>query len=326
MPELRTLRSGRGSRSHQSEGIAAEVAFLFPGQGSQQPGMGVELLQDSEVSELCDECGSAAGIDLPRLLTTADDDELRLTQNAQPALCFAGLALTLLLRRRGIQPVAAAGHSVGEYAALAAAGSLTAPQVIKAVVERGKAMAEAAPAGTSSMAAVLGLDAQAIEVALAGMNDAWPANYNTPTQTVIAGTTTGLEVATQRLQLAGAKRVIPLNVSAAFHTPLMAPAAERLRSALDRIEWRAPRIPVMANLTGRPHQGGDRIPHVMEMQLRSPVRWAACVASLVEMGCDSFLEVGPKRALTGMMRELAPGRTAVAVGTPALIQELAITA
>ena len=288
--------------------------------------MGVELLQDSEVSELCDECGSAAGIDLPRLLTTADDDELRLTQNAQPALCFAGLALTLLLRRRGIQPVAAAGHSVGEYAALAAAGSLTAPQVIKAVVERGKAMADAAPAGTSSMAAVLGLDAQAIEVALAGMNDAWPANYNTPTQTVIAGTTTGLEVATQRLQLAGAKRVIPLNVSAAFHTPLMAPAAERLRGALDRIEWRAPRIPVMANLTGRPHQGGDRIPHVMEMQLRSPVRWAACVASLVELGCDAFLEVGPKRALTGMMRELAPGRTAVAVGTPALIQELAITA
>ena len=288
--------------------------------------MGVELLQDSEVSELCDECASAAGIDLQRLLTTADDDELRLTQNAQPALCFAGLALTLLLRRRGIQPVAAAGHSVGEYAALAAAGSLTAAQVIKAVVERGKAMAEAAPAGTSSMAAVLGLDAQAIEVALAGMNDAWPANYNTPTQTVIAGTTTGLEVATQRLQLAGAKRVIPLNVSAAFHTPLMAPAAERLRDALDRIEWRAPRVPVMANLTGRPHQGGDRIPHAMEMQLRSPVRWAACVASLVELGCDTFLEVGPKRALTGMMRELAPGLTAVAVGTPAAVQELAVTA
>ena len=287
--------------------------------------MGAELLEDSEISKLCDECSSAAGVDLRRLLTTADDDELRLTQNAQPALCFAGLALTLLLRRRGIQPIAAAGHSVGEYAALACAGSITAPQVIKAVVERGKAMAEAAPAGTSSMAAVLGLDAQSIEVALAGMNDAWPANYNTPTQTVIAGTTTGLEVATHRLQLAGAKRVIPLNVSAAFHTPLMAPAAERLRAALDRIEWRSPRVPVMANLTGRPHQGGDRIPHVMEMQLRSPVRWAACMASLVELGCDTFLEVGPKRALTGMMRELAPGRTAVAVGTPAAVQELAIT-
>jgi [acyl-carrier-protein] S-malonyltransferase len=173
------------------------------------------------------------------------------------------------------------------------------------------------------MSAVLGLDSQAVEVALAGMNDAWPANYNTPTQTVIAGTTAGLEAATKRLQEAGAKRVIPLNVSAAFHTPLMAPAAERLRAALDRIEWRTPRLPVMANLTGRPHQGGDRIPHVMEMQLRSPVRWAACVQGLVDEGCDTFIEVGPKRSLTGMIKELAPGRTAVAVSTPAAISDLA---
>ena len=286
--------------------------------------MGSDLLQDEEISALCDRCATIADVDLRRLLTTADDDELRLTQNAQPALCFVGVALTLLVRRRGIEPYAAAGHSVGEYAALAAGGAIDPPHVIKAVVDRGKAMAEAAPAGTSSMSAVLGLDAQAVEVALAGMNDAWPANYNTPTQTVIAGTITGLEVATQRLQVAGAKRVIPLNVSAAFHTPLMAPAAERLRAALDRVEWRSPRVTVMANLTGRPHQGGDRIPHVMEMQLRSPVRWSACVGSLVELGCDTFLEVGPKRALTGMMRELAPGKTAVAVGGPTAVAELAI--
>jgi [acyl-carrier-protein] S-malonyltransferase len=286
--------------------------------------MGTELLQDEEVSALCDRCESFADVALRRLLTTADDDELRLTQNAQPALCFVGIALTTLLLRRGIEPASAAGHSVGEYAALAAAGAIDAPHVIKAVVERGRAMAQAAPAGTSSMSAVLGLDAQAVEVALAGMNDAWPANYNTPTQTVIAGTITGLEVATQRLQVAGAKRVIPLNVSAAFHTPLMAPAAEQLRAALDRVEWRAPRIPVMANLTGRQHQGGDRIPHVMEMQLRSPVRWSACVGSLAELGCDTFVEVGPKRALTGMMRELAPGRAASAVGTPQAVQELAV--
>ncbi len=304
----------------------ARVAFLFPGQGSQHAGMGAELLTDPEVAELCDRCSRDAGVDLRHLLIGADDDELKLTQNAQPALCFVGVALTMLLRRRGIEPAAAAGHSVGEYAALAAGGAVGAPQVIKAVVERGKAMAEAFPAGTSSMAAVLGLDAHAVEVALAGLNDAWPANYNTPTQTVVAGTTAGLEVATRRLQAAGAKRVIPLNVSAAFHTPLMAPAAERLRAALDRIEWRSPRVPVIANLTGRQHQGGDRIPHVMEMQLRSPVRWSACIASLVEMGCDTFLEVGPKRALTGMMRELAAGKTALAVGTPAAVQELSITA
>jgi [acyl-carrier-protein] S-malonyltransferase len=300
------------------------MAFLYPGQGSQQPGMGADLLTDPEVSDLCDKCASTADVDLRHLLTAAGDDELRLTQNAQPALCFVGLGLTLLLRRRGIEPAAAAGHSVGEYTALAISGAVGAPQVIKAVVERGKAMAEAAPAGTSSMAAVLGLDSPAVEVALAGMTDAWPANYNTPTQTVIAGTTAGLEAATKRLQAAGAKRVLPLNVSAAFHTPLMAPAAERLRAALDRIEWRAPRIPVMANLSGRPHQGGDRIPQVMEMQLRSPVRWAACVLMLVELGCDAFIEVGPKRALTGMMRELAPSVTAAAVGTPDGVSQLAM--
>jgi len=288
--------------------------------------MGTELLEDDEISALCDQCASFADVDLRRLLTIAGDDELRLTQNAQPVLCFVGVALTLLLRRRGIEPAAAAGHSVGEYAALAAGGSVDATRVIKAVVERGKAMAEAAPAGTSSMAAVLGLDATAVEAALQGVENAWPANYNTPTQTVVAGTTAGLEAATKRLQQAGAKRVVPLNVSAAFHTPLMAPAAERLSAALQRIEWRAPRVTVMANLTGRPHQGGDRIAHVMEMQLRSPVRWAACVAALLEAGCDTFIEVGPKRALTGMMRELAPGKTAVAVGTPPAVADLAVQA
>src|SRR5229473_7949596 len=140
-----------------------KVAFLFPGQGSQHGGMGVELLSDPEVSDLCDRCSNAAGVDLRHLLTAADDDQLRLTQNAQPALTFMGVALTMLLKRRGIEAAAAAGHSVGEYAALAAAGAVGAPHVIKAVVERGRAMAEAVPAGTSSMAAVLGLDAHAVE-------------------------------------------------------------------------------------------------------------------------------------------------------------------
>src|SRR3977135_2689115 len=141
----------------------AKVAFVYPGQGSQQPGMGAELLADPEVADLCDQCASAAGVDLRHLLTTAGDEELKLTQNAQPALCFVGLGLTVLLRRRGVEPVAAAGHSVGECAARAASGGGAPREVIKAVVERGRAMADAVPAGTSSMAAVLGLETEAVE-------------------------------------------------------------------------------------------------------------------------------------------------------------------
>src|SRR5205807_1367822 len=138
--------------------------------------MGAELLADSSVADLCDRCSSAADVDLGHLLIAADDDELRLTQNAQPALCFMGVALTMLLEKRGIEPAAAAGHSVGEYAALAAGRAVGPQQVIKAVVERGRAMAEAIPTGTSSITTMLNLDPQAVEVALAGMNDAWPAN------------------------------------------------------------------------------------------------------------------------------------------------------
>ncbi len=284
--------------------------------------MGTELLADPELADLCDSCASAAEVDLRRLLTVAGEDELRLTQNAQPALCFVGVGLALLLRRRGIELAATAGHSVGEYAALCAGGAIAPRDVLRAVAERGRAMAEAAPAGTTSMAAVLGLDPDAVRTALSGLEDVWPANFNTPTQTVVAGTLAGLEAATPRLQQAGARRVIPLNVSAAFHTPLMAPAASRLRAALEKIEWRQPRVPVIANLTARPHGSGDRIPHVLEMQLRSPVLWADSVRALSGLGCSAFLELGPKRALTGMLRELAPDAFAAALASPGAVAEL----
>src|SRR5487761_284244 len=184
-----------------------KIAFVFPGQGSQQAGMGKDLLEDPEVADLCEKCSRASDVDLKHLLITADDEELKLTQNAQPALCFVGIGLTLLLERRGIEPAAAAGHSVGEYAALAISGAAGAPQVVKGVVERGRAMAQALPADASSMAAVLGLSAEAVEAALAGIEGVWPANYNTPTQTVIAGTTAGLARATDSLQAARQRRL-----------------------------------------------------------------------------------------------------------------------
>jgi [acyl-carrier-protein] S-malonyltransferase len=284
--------------------------------------MGVELLEDPEIAALARECSEAADVDLVRLLTTADDDELRLTTNAQPALLFVGVALARLLARRGLRPSAVAGHSVGEYTALCVAGALTPCEAVKAVVERGRAMAEAAPPGTSSMSAVLGLKADAVETALIGVPDVWPANYNTPTQTVIAGTMLGLERARERLKEAGARRVVALNVAAAFHTPLMEPAGAALRSTLDILEWRPPSVPVVANLTAVPYEDASAIPAALERQLSSPVRWADSVRRLSSSGCDTFWEVGPKRALTGMMKELAGDASSKAVATPGAVEQL----
>ncbi len=285
--------------------------------------MGVGVLRDPEMAELARRCSDAAGVDLVRLLTEVSDEELRLTSNAQPALLFMGVALARLLARAGIRPAALAGHSVGEYTALCVAGALEPEAAVAAVVERGRAMAEAAPPGTSSMSAVLGLAPEAVEAALVGLPDVWPANYNTPTQTVIGGTMLGLERATARLREKGARRVVPLNVAAAFHTPLMEPAGGRLRSVLDTLHWLEPRAPVVANLSAQPYRDAAAIPAALERQLSSPVRWADCVRWLVARGCDTFLEVGPGRALTGMMRELAPGVVARPVSSIEAVQELA---
>lgn len=262
-------------------------------------------------------------MDLRHLLLEAEDEELRLTENAQPALCFQGIALTILLRRQGLDPVAAAGHSVGEYSALAAGGSLSPEEAIHAVAERGRAMAQAVPAGESSMAAVLGLPAEAVVAAIAGIEGCWPANYNTPTQTVIGGTRPGLAQATSALESAGARKIVPLNVSAAFHTPIVAPAADRLREVLDSLSWKAPRLVVAANLTGAPYPAGTDFPAVLERQLKSPVRWSECVRSLLEVGVTDFVEVGPGRALRGMLKELAPAAGGHAAGSAAAVSELA---
>jgi len=284
--------------------------------------MGAAVLQDPEIAALADRCSAAAGLDLRRLLTEADDEELRLTTNAQPALLFMGVALARLLAREGVRPGAAAGHSVGEYTALCVAGALAPEAAVRIVAERGRAMAEAAPPGTSSMAAVLGLPVETVEASVSGAPGVWPANYNTPTQTVIGGTAAGLERAGALLREAGARRVLPLNVAAAFHTPLMESAAGVLRATLDAAAWQPPAVPVVANLTAEPYGDAGEIPCILQRQLSSPVRWADCVRRLCALGCDRFVEVGPKRALTGMMRELAPDATASAVSDPAAARAL----
>lgn len=297
------------------------TAFLFPGQGSQQPGMGADLLREPRFAALADQCSEVLDLDLAYLLTEAPEDELTLTQHAQPALLFCGIALTTLLRERGIEPAAVAGHSAGEYGALVVAGALSVPDAMRAIGERGRAMAEAAPYGTSSMAAVLGLGVDQVEEALAGLDGVWPANYNTPTQIVVGGTTDGVAAATPRLLEAGARRVLPLKVAAAFHTPLMRPAAARLRRVLDSVCWADPAVPVVANVTAEPYPDGTSAPDLLERQLASPVRWGDCVVRLAGLGCEAFLEVGPRRALSGMLRELLPGVPAGQVATPQAVAD-----
>ena len=298
-----------------------KVAFLFPGQGSQHAGLGADFLEDPDVVALARRCSRR--VDLQRLLIEADEEELRLTENAQPALCFAGIALTMLLRRAGLEPAAAAGHSVGEYAALAAAGVLAPEDAVLAVTERGFAMAEAVPAGETSMSAVLGMDPDAVGSVLRGVGEAWPANYNTQSQTVIGGSILGLSEATEKLQAAGARRVIPLNVSAAFHTPFVVPAARRLRAFLDTLTFNRPRIPVISNLTGKPYEDDADFPALLELQLQSAVRWSDGIRALSGLGITDFVEVGPKKALSGMIRDLAPGAGVHSVATRSACLEVA---
>ena len=282
--------------------------------------MGTDLLQDDEIAALCERCSTEA--DLRHLLTEAGEEELKLTQNAQPAMCFLGIGLTILLRRAGIEPAAAAGHSVGEYAALVAGGAISPEEAIYAVIHRGRAMAEAVPAGETSMAAILGLDSDAVVMAIAGIESCWPANYNTPTQTVIGGSLAALDAATEALTAAGARKVVRLNVSAAFHTPFVAPAADRLREVVGHLAWTDTLVPVAANLTGAVYPRGANFAEVLERQLKSPVRWSDCVRSLSEAGMTDFVEVGPGRALRGMMKELVPDAGAYPAGSPAAISEL----
>ena len=283
--------------------------------------MGREVLSDPEIADLERRASKAVGLDLRRLLCDAGEEELRATEHAQPALVFMGVALSRLAERQGIRAVAAAGHSVGEYAALIASGAASWEEGMAAVAERGRAMAAFAR-GDSGMLAVLGLAPEAVREVLSHLENVWPANFNTPTQTVVGGLTGALEPAAQALLQAGARRVLPLNVAAAFHTPLMAPAAESLRPRLEAVAWQDPAYPVVANVNARPHPRADAVASLLVRQLASPVLWGQSVSTLQALGCERFLELGPRRVLSGMMRELAPGAAAQAVSSPADLADL----
>jgi [acyl-carrier-protein] S-malonyltransferase len=270
--------------------------------------MGRQILQEDPDSQaLARAASERLGIDLVRLCLKAPIEELQQTENAQPALLLVSLALLGALQRQGVRPQAAAGHSMGEYGALVAAQALEPLDALALVRERGLAMATARE---GAMAAVLGLADQQVEAACAEAGEGVvAANYNAPGQVVISGPRAGVERASQLLQARGARRIVPLKIGGAFHSPLVAPAATRLQVALEQATLRPLQIPVAFNVDAGVYQDVASVRRLMLEQLTAPVRWVQCIQTLWDRGVHTFVEVGPQKTLTGLIRRITPEAT-----------------
>jgi [acyl-carrier-protein] S-malonyltransferase len=292
------------------------LAFTFPGQGSQRPGMG-RPWADHPSWELIDEASEVAGRDIGRLLLDADADELKDTRNAQLTTFVSSLMVLDAVERLGIEPDLCAGHSLGEYTALVATGALGFEEGVALVVERADAMHEAGIERPGTMAAVLGLDDDLVEVACRRADDeVWVANFNAPGQVVIAGSAEGVAAASTHAKELGAKKVMPLPVSGAFHTPFMAPARDRLRKAIADARPRDIEVPVVSNVDALAHDHGEEWASLLSAQLCSPVRWKHCLLTLKGTGVVDYVELGPGGVLTGMARRTVEGSRQVSVATP----------
>jgi [acyl-carrier-protein] S-malonyltransferase len=298
------------------------VAFCFPGQGSLATGMGQEIATLVPEAMAVFERGSeAAGLDLMRLCFEAPEAELVETEIQQPALVATSLAVLAAIRARGIRPDYVVGHSVGEFAALAAAGALRVEEAIALVRERGLAMAEAARANPGSMAAILGLDDEVVERICRRILNVWPANYNCPGQVVVSGEDAAVDEACQAAESEGARRAVKLRVSGAFHSPLVARAADRLRPALDRVKFAEPTAPFMSTVTARIEDAKRMGPLLVE-QLTAPVRFTQAAQALVREGVQTFVEVGPGNVLSGLVRRIDRNARTISVSSPGSLAKL----
>ncbi|MFM7252689.1 MAG: ACP S-malonyltransferase [Ilumatobacteraceae bacterium] len=298
------------------------LAFTFPGQGSQRPGMGRPWV-DHESWELVDEASVIAGRDVGRLLLDADADELKDTRNAQLTTFVSSLMVLDAVERLGIEPSFCAGHSLGEYTALTASGALSFDDGVRLVCERADAMHDAGLASPGTMAAVLGLDDDQVEVACRRADsDVWVANFNAPGQVVIAGSPAGVEAASAIAKELGGKKVMALPVSGAFHTQYMAAARDRLRTAIAAASPRDTEVPVVSNVDALAHASGDEWTSLLSAQLVSPVRWKHCLLTLAELGVTGFAELGPGGVLTGMAKRTVEGARTISVSTPDELDKL----
>lgn len=301
------------------------VAFVFPGQGSQKVGMGKGLYEAfPESRAVFDEADGALAFPLARLCFEGPEKELQLTANTQPAILTVSVAAYRALAARGVRPGWVAGHSLGEYSALVAAGVLSLADAVVAVRRRGQYMQQAVPVGQGAMAAILGLDLAAIETACreaAQGEIVSPANINSPGQVVIAGHAGAVARASEMCKAAGAKRALPLPVSAPFHCALMMPAQERLAKDLASLSFRDPDVPLVNNVDARVVRAADECREGLVRQVSTPVRWQESVERLAGAGVDTAVEVGPGTVLCGLVKKIAKGARVLNVEDPESLEK-----
>ncbi|HEY6009829.1 MAG TPA: ACP S-malonyltransferase [Nitrospirota bacterium] len=286
-----------------------KIAFIFPGQGSQYVGMAKEFVENfAESKDVFDQASTALGYDLQQLCLSGPVEKLNLTENTQPAILAASIAILRPLERRGLTAAAAAGHSLGEYTAITAAGGFTLTDAVALVRKRGRYMQEAVPEGTGLMAAILGMDRQAVEktcLEAAKNGIVAPANYNSPGQIVIAGEKKAVETAMELAKNSGAKKVIPLAVSVPSHCALMGPAGDRLAQELEQVTISDLSIPIVNNADAKFLRTAAELRPSLRKQISSPLFWEDSIKAMVADGFDTFIEIGPGKVLTGLVKRIA---------------------